>query len=414
MTGTRLALRALLATTAALGLAVTAYAQAPVDQDHFVIGFWGDPPVDNLINARYDEVAKAHFNVVMGGMGADTPGKAQTQRDACKKYGLMVLFSTYGLPIDQLCNCPTTYGFLVRDHPAVNDFPAVRKRIEEVRRDRPTKLPFVNLYPANTPSGTLGAPDYTTYLDDFVKETDPNMLCSDLMPTFPPHTDEREAYCRNLDALRTEALGHNIPFWNFVKALPYRTEADPTEAEIRWQVYASVTYGARGILYMGYWTPTDDPLVKGNAMIAPDGKRTAHYAQARRINAELKNLGPDLMELHSLAVGRFHAGDQQSELTSAVRLQPGPDGAQPDFLIGTFSEPAGAEAVILTNYRCDDAVVQPTVTFPVPADQVQEVSKVTGKHVAVTDADPNTPGLQLTFKGGEGRLFIYKSNPAHS
>ncbi|HOQ89203.1 MAG TPA: hypothetical protein PLX03_03620, partial [Candidatus Hydrogenedentes bacterium] len=55
-------------------------AGAEFRQEHLVLGFWGDPPVDGLVNARYAEVAEAGFNIVMGGLGASSPALAQRQR----------------------------------------------------------------------------------------------------------------------------------------------------------------------------------------------------------------------------------------------------------------------------------------------------------------------------------------------
>ena len=49
---------------------------------------------------------------------------------------------------------------------------------------------------------------------------------------------------------------------------------DPTEAQIRWQVYSSITYGDKGVIYFNY------------------GTRTRHWYQARRINRAIKNAGP--------------------------------------------------------------------------------------------------------------------------
>ena len=37
--------------------------------------------------------------------------------------------------------------------------------------------------------------------------------------------------------------------------MPYNGHAYPTEAQLAWQIFTSLTYGAKGILYFCYWSP---------------------------------------------------------------------------------------------------------------------------------------------------------------
>ena len=62
-----------------------------------------------------------------------------------------------------------------------------------------------------------------------------------------------------------------IPFWNFFNIMPYGPHTDPTEAQVRWQVNASLIYGAKGLLYFCYFTPGGDEFPKGGAIIGQDG-----------------------------------------------------------------------------------------------------------------------------------------------
>ena len=181
-----------LAALAALCCGLTAAAE--FRQDQFVIGFWGDPPVDGQVNARYAEVADAGFNIVMGGLGASSPALAQRQRDACDRVNIRVLFSTYGLPVSALCNCATTYGFLVRDHPSLAELETLRARVEEVRRERPDKLPFINLAPPSTPPEKLGAPEYNTYLKTIIETLHPEIFCWDELPWALPGDNGPDRY----------------------------------------------------------------------------------------------------------------------------------------------------------------------------------------------------------------------------
>ena len=380
----------------------------PYRQDRFVVGFWGDPPVDNRVKARYAEVAEANFNIVLGGVGADTPNRAKKQRDACEKYGLKVIFSTYGLPVDQLCNCETTYGFLIRDHPSVDEFDAVLQRAEEVRRIRPGKLPFINLLPNDASPEAMGVDAYETYVRRFAAAVQPEVLCFDHYPSFGPEEDGRTAYCENLATMREIALEQGVPYWNFFKAMAHGSDAAPTEAQIRWQIYASVAYGAKGVLYSCYFPPPSGNGFRGSALLDRNGKRTPRYDQARRINEELKNLGPVLLPLSSTGVFRVVPGQTPPEgvmaAVSAVEDQP-----KPDLLVGAFRHADGRRAVLIMNYSVTGDAVAFTIDFAAPDENVGEVSKRTGKTEPVQDERADEDGIQVVLAPGDGRLFLEKT-----
>ncbi|MCK5861575.1 MAG: hypothetical protein KAH38_03755 [Candidatus Hydrogenedentes bacterium] len=369
-------------------------------QNYFVIGFWGDPPVDNLVQSRYTDVVAAHFNVVMGGVGADAPSKARIQRDACEKYHLKVLFPTYGLPIDQLCDCDTTYGFLVRDHPSLQDFESVRAKADEFRKERPTKLPFVNLFPSTASNDETGAENYNAYLKQFIAAVQPEVLCFDHYPFFAPETDGREGFCSNLDVIRSHALEQAIPFWCFIKAMPFGSDATPTEAQIRWQVYAALTYGVKGILYSSYFDPSPINGFRGTSIIDPSGKPTERYEQVTCINAELQQLGPVLLK--AVSTGVWHsASDKETADEMPVTFSASTQDA--DFLVGSFRLKKGDTAIMIMNYKDRGSVISTSVSFAGNPKKVLEISKETGKSVPVSGQGKE---YELEFAPGEGRLFL--------
>ena len=61
---------------------------------------------------------------------------------------------------------------------------------------------------------------------------------------------------------------HGIPFWNYFNTIPYQGHRDPTYGELSWQVFTSLAFGAKGVLYFTYW---DDPdgqhFGNGNSII---------------------------------------------------------------------------------------------------------------------------------------------------
>lgn len=387
-------------------LAVTALAYplaaepARFIQDRFAIGLWVAPPQDDRADARYAELAEANFSLVIGGSGAQAI-------ELSEKHGLNVLTCLPEGPIAQWPDSPACWGYLLRDEPGVADFPALRARVDEIRAAHPGKLAYINLFPTYASEQQLGAPSYEEHVRRFVEEVRPDVLSFDHYPMMTPDADGRAGYCDNLAIVRKYALQAGIPFWNFFNIMPFGPHFDPTEAQVRWQIYASLAYGAKGVLYFCYYTPAGAEFPKGGAIIARDDRRTRHYEEAKRINAALKNLGPVLMELTSTQVRRLPRGGDFGPLLTGCPISEITEG---DFLIGEFTHQDGRRAVLLVNYDMAYSV-WPTVSFDAEPGSVMEVGPANGEIEPVRDDSPDLEGLQLSLDSGQGRLFLFPAKP---
>ncbi len=383
-------------------------------QDRFAISFWVDPPV---LDKYYADIAAANFTMVIGRYGADTPEKIKEQIRLCEKYDLKAIIATGGLPPEQLLTGPNVWGYTVRDEPSVRDFPELKKIVDGIRKAKPGKLTLINLFPNYATLKQLGAESYDEYVEKFLQELNPAVLSTDHYPYMNPDEDSRDKYCSNLEVLRKYSMQRNIPFWNFFLAMPHGAHYDPTEGQIRWQVYTSLAYGAKGVMYFCYWTPRASGFRKGGAILTVEGRKTRHYDEAKRINFGLKNLGPSLMKLTSTGVYRVRPNDDTSRVLAETPIQgitddcgrnvnwPMKNRAYDEYLVGVFKHEDGREAVLLNNYR-DLYAAWPTVEFKVPLTKVREICKKTGKEIPVVDASPDQEGLQISLDAGEGRLFI--------
>ena len=396
-------------------------------QDRFCISFWVDPPADSRMDEHYAQLAAANFTVAMGGFGARTPQTDQRQLDLCQKYGLKAIVNLPGYCVggqdgwslganhtntvkeggkegikqaDKFSGHPACWGYRLYDEPAAALFPDLRSMVDHLRLVRLGKLGFINLLPQYASAAQLGTHTYEQYVSRFVREVDPDVLCMDYYPMMEPHADTRAGYCANLAVLRKYALQQNIPFWNFFNAMPFGPHSDPTEAQIRWQIYTSLAYGAKGVLYFCYWTPNG--FRHGGAIISATGHPSRHYDQIRRINARLKNLGPTLMQLTSEAVYRIQPNANPAAILKGSPLKSLTPG---DYLVGVFKHTDGRTAVLLNNYS-DAFTAWPTVEFVSPLANIVEINPATGKQIAVVDDSPDMPGLQLSLGSGEGRLFL--------
>jgi hypothetical protein len=375
-------------------------------QDRFAIGFWVDPPVDEAVDARYAEIAAAHFTFVIANFGARTEQDVRRVLAVCEKHDLKAIVTRAGLPPAQLPDSPACWGYVVADEPGAGAFPELRNEVDALRRARPGKLAFINLYPTYAPAEALGTRTYEEYLARFVQVVQPDVLSMDHYPRFRPDADGREGYRANVAAMRAAALASNLSHWNFFNAMPFGPHSDPTEAQLRWQIYTSLAHGARGVMYFCYHTPPGDEFPKGGAILTRDGRRTRHYDEARRINAVLKNLGPVLMKLTSTGVYRLTPKSDAADVLKGTPLKDiTGDALSRDLLVGTFAHTDGRRAVLLNNYAFAYSA-WPTVAFATDLAQVTEVDPSTGKELPVRDDSPDLPGLQLSLDAGQGRLFL--------
>ena len=371
-------------------------------QDRIGIGLWSDPPLDQQADAHYASIAEANFSFVIGNFGASTPAGVAKQLSLGEKYGLKIIVSTAGLPHNQLPTNAACWGYYVADEPGPGAFAGLRQTADSLRAARPGKLAFINMLPDYAPAWALGNEAYPEFMGRFIREVGPDVLSMDHYPHFLPQADGRAAYCRNLEVMREKSLAANIPFWNFFNTMPYGDHSDPTEAQLRWQIYTSLAYGAKGVMYFCYWTPAGNEFPKGGAIITQAGKRTRHFEEAKRINGAVKSLGPTLLMLKSTGV--FRVGPRDDAATAlqgsgVASISPG------DYLVGAFRRSDGMRAVLLNNYEFAYSA-WPTVTFDAPEGSVLEISPVDGKEMKVADDSPDMPGLQVSLDAGQGRLFL--------
>jgi hypothetical protein len=376
-------------------------------QERFVIGFWVDPPADERMDERYQEIANANFTLVFGGFGAQTDQEIKRQLALCDQYGLGLLVTRHGKALDTLPDGPACWGYMLLDEPGPEKFSELARKGQIVHERRPGKLAFTNLLPNNARRWRHGGGSYDEYVRRFCEQVDPDVLSMDHYPHFRADMDGREDYCDNLAILREYALKYNIPMWNFFNAMPFQAHTDPTESQIRWQIFTSLVYGAKGVMYFCYQTIASWEFKKGNALIAADGSKTHHWYQAQRINAQLKAWSPTLMKLKSTLVYRITPGHIPSKV-----LEFGPiedikrEDRDPhhDYLIGIFDHEDGRQAVLITNYHFAYSA-WPTLKFRMDPSEIVELGQ-NGDEIPLRDDSPDLAGWQFRLDAGEGRLFL--------
>ena len=314
-------------------------------------------------------------------------------------------------------NRPSTLGWFVWDEPCTR---AEMKNLVDLslrmRSYPPTAgtLPFVNLLPIADVGARgcygdafVGGRDrvsgYAAYLDAYLSafdgEADPAPLLS--FDHYPFQIDGRESgtYFENLATARDRALAHGrpgarVPLWVIVQLASFKPVdapfmRSPSIAQVRWQAWTAVAYGAKSISYWTTGTTADPDPRTGfrGGLLELDGRPTPKYDAVRRLNAELHALGPTLMKLDPVAVLRAapgrQGGDERERIGSPDRtynVVTDVDGAgRTDCMIGYFKGRESADDYLLVVNQSLTVARDFRLRLGTRADSVEVVDRESGR-----------------------------------
>lgn len=273
--------------------------------DFFPISYWVGPPAED---ARYAELAECNFTLALNG-----------DPELAYKHGLRWIVgdrrvagiheespkenAAIDAAADEYATRAGFLGLYLKDEPNSSQFPQLAYVNQRILRRAPAGIPYVNLFPTYATAEQLGNPSYEEHVEEFITTVKPRVISYDHYALI--HDGLRPDYYRNLAVVRRASLKHGIPFWYILLATPHGPYRDPSEGELRWQVYTSLAYGCQGILYFTYFTPHDASSSFRLGIIRRDGTRDRKFDIVKQINAELKRLGPTLLQLTSTIV--YHA-----------------------------------------------------------------------------------------------------------
>jgi hypothetical protein len=368
-----------------------------------IVTFWCPPPATDEALAQ---VAREGYNMTW--LGA-------SELDVAQRHGLRAMVqdglltpATLDSPeqrakldamIASVKNHPAMEAYYITDEPNVSAFDGLGKLVAYLREKDPKHLAYINLFPtyaSNEQLGTKGdvTTAYTEHLRQFSATVKPGLISWDHY-IFMVHGVTAQ-YFLNLGLIRDEALRTGVPFLNIIQAAIWdKSVRMPTADEMRWQVYTSLAYGARGISYFVYWTPD------GMRGLYEGGKATPLVADVAKLNLEIAALSPALMQLNTLAV--YHTG-----LTpmGGESLMPGsPIGVTGgDFVLGLFAESGRDATAFMVANRDYQKAATATITVPRYTVSVEERTR-TGKGRWVVYAQPKDGTITIPLAAGDGRLF---------
>jgi hypothetical protein len=287
---------------------------------------------------------------------------------------------------------PAVYGYYLIDEPNAALFPGLAKVAALVHELAPGKWAYINLFPNYASVAQLGNPSYRAHLEEFIATVKPTTLSYDHYALMDDGS-LRHGYWQNLEAMRSAALEHALPFWNIVLTVAHFNYREATAADLRFQVYTTLAYGGRGLAYFTYFAPQ-----VGNYRAAPVdqfGHLTPTWANLQNVNLQVGKLAPTLLQLRSDGV--YHLGDVPDEChgpgdSSLVQAM-----NAPGFVAGDFTHADGSRYVLLVNKdfsRSRHCAPQ----FRNPPKRVRLVSPFTGSLVDFS-------GEQQWLAAGQGALL---------
>ncbi len=251
--------------------------------------------------------------------------------------------------------------FFLRDEPVDDYFPNLARAAAYLHEHDPAHGEYINLLPFHALGPAEGEDfeaRYRRHLRDFCAQVKPTVLSYDNynlkkeeVPSRDALGDRREAdvsmenrirngwedkifaaedhpyFYNNLEIIREYADRIGVPWMNIILLIEHWHYRLPSEAEVRWEAFASLASGTQGLSYFTYWTPGvghNEPWSYHNGILNADGTRGEKYDIVKRLNADIQAVYAGLTlplpgETHTPSTVRFenvfHVGGDPDILT---------------------------------------------------------------------------------------------------
>ena len=361
----------------------------------------------------------ADCNFTYGGMGGDYGvGGNKKMLDLCQQVGIKALLNDHrlfwqmtegddwqkliGEVVADYGSHPALFGYFIQDEPGYELFRPLGMVNQELQKQDPKHLPYINLFPTYATSQQLGTPTYADHLDKYLSIVKPWVLSYDHYCLRADGSDGPD-YFENLGFIRDYAMRYGAYPWNIIQAMNYAPASmrQPNDVEMRWQVYTSLAYGIKGIMYFVYWSYNDHPVEVG--IVDHGGKPAKLYPVVKQLNGEMKALGKTLLGLTSTGV--YHTGDipqGATRLTGDAIVHLPQD---KPLVIGFFRDAQGADFALIAN-RSQRQATEFDATFNDSVVAVTRISPEDGSDIAMPVA---ATSLAIKLAPGDGMLLRLKT-----
>lgn len=392
--------------------------------NEIAIGLWVTPPANNQTSDEYKRIKDCGINFVNGFYHYENSNsRILNVLDHCQTHGLKyfanratvtddikkyaqnpdaALLTKFTNGIKPYANHPAFVGELLMDEPGKPLFNAVEAFASALKKTYPDKLWHVNLLPSYA-TGGIQTSSYADYINSWMQTMSPHYLSYDSYPLLTDGTIAKDYYS-NLDFIRAKSRFKEIPFWTFIQTLSISgtpgvpDKREPSEADIRWQVWSNLAFGAKGIQYFCYWSPGSGSENFGEALIGLNGEKTVRYDYVKKLNSDINAIGKILLNCHAegviqTAVKPYNMYEPLSEFGEVVAV------SGDDNVVGCFKSKEGKNKVLITTLNPDKAA---NVTLSLK-NTVGKV-KVWRNNVSTEEVPANNK-LNFSIKAGDA-VFV--------
>ena len=348
----------------------------------FPINFWYGIRPDFISRERLCEAKEAGFNIIECRYDTKTNKKVlkwchelglkaylwdDRMKDAINESeGWQDILSDM---INEYKDYPALDRYFIKDEPNNEALPMLGRIAKFIKQHDDKHGFYVNLFP------DAAFPNYDAYIDHMERyitltgcdllsydrycmnrlEATPEMLSSGEFTEARVSDDSRckndlegkifyevttPGYFNNMEMVKKKADEKGIPWMIILLVSEHLTYRHVTEAEIRFEAFSALAYGASQLSYFTYWTPGalhTEPWKYSHGIIQSDGTRDENYYIVKRINSELQSLHEGLEGAKHTAV--FHVGHERDELTATFECFGGvTDISGGRFIAGFFED----------------------------------------------------------------------------
>ena len=268
-------------------------------------------------------------------------------------------------PIDFEEADPNIVGWITYDEPHhARVVPAITAVNDLMRRD-PDRRALFNFLP---PKAQTDRP--TEEILDAAVQYGLPIISYDAYYLAADGHDNEAGQCKYLDRFRLASLKYDRPFWAFALSIQHGGLRRASESDLRWMVYTTLAYGAKGIWYFTYWAPAHMKGYDTRAIVTKDGERTDLFDSVSAVNHAIGEVGETLLKLKNVEV--FHTDPPAGQ------------------------RPLPADGFAITRCEAKGAIV----SFFVDPDGIRYAWLVNKTHGPAVSAKAGTDTITLTFAEG--------------
>ncbi len=353
----------------------------------------------------------------------------QKELDWCEKYGMKtIIYRHNGIDkyiynsgeadmkqnlinmVNTYKDHPTFYAFQVTDEPSKRVYDNYAKVYKTLKNIAPEVPIYTNFFPSWSQPNQHGFTDYEEYVETFCKlfagdkKSQPfiydNYRNKDLR--LKP-TERLASFLENLDTVERITSKYGLDFWVTVLSSQHDHYPEPTAADLDFQVFTSLAYGAKGIGY--FITNSHQNMNFQGGPFNYLGDKTQTYYNLRELNFRVRQLAPVLEKLkfqgayYSLIMkdqAAFKKYPMHKKLPGKLIKDIKGDRGNCSFLVTELKDDKGDDWVFVVNLSLENiAHFTPTL---VEGKTLQHFNSYTGQLFPKTYVDP-------WLRPGQGKLY---------